>query len=91
MNGHSTSAYINRPNIHQLIRDNEDLIIIAAGTGKNITRSILIQIILDYETKGYESLPVNFLKHLIRFYGEVGKGIAARFTENLKQDFRTSS
>ena len=78
----STSSYINLSDICELIKHNEDFRVVDAKTEKDITRSVLVQIILDYEIKGYELLPVMFLKHLVRFYDASSKDIATHFLEN---------
>ena len=41
-----------------------------AKTGEDITRSVLTQIIFEEENKGTNLLPINFLRQLIRFYGD---------------------
>ena len=83
----STSSYINLSGICDLIKNNEDFIVIEANTEKDITRSVLVQIILDYETKGYEVLPVSFLKNLIWFYDASSKDVVTHFLENSSKFF----
>lgn len=78
----STSSYINLSGVCELIKRNEDFIVIDANSEKDITRSVLVQIILDYETKGYEVLPVDFLKNLINFYDASSKDVVTHFLEN---------
>jgi polyhydroxyalkanoate synthesis repressor PhaR len=83
----STSSYINLSNICEMIKNNEDFVVVDAKTEKNITRSVLVQIILDYETKGYELLPVEFLNNIIRFYDASSRDVATHFLENAKKFF----
>jgi polyhydroxyalkanoate synthesis repressor PhaR len=83
----STSTYINLSDICVLVKKNEDFIVIDAKTEKDITRTILVQIILDYEIKGYELLPVDFLNNVIRFYDAGSKDAAIHFLDNSKKFF----
>jgi polyhydroxyalkanoate synthesis repressor PhaR len=78
----STSSYINLSDVCKLVKNNEAFVIVDATSNKDITSAILVQIILDYETKGYELLPVDFLKHIIRFYDASSKDLATHFLEN---------
>src|SRR5258708_36242477 len=41
-----------------------------ARTGEDITRQVLAQIIFDEENKGQNLLRIQFLRQLIRFYGD---------------------
>jgi polyhydroxyalkanoate synthesis regulator protein len=53
-----------------------------AKTGEDITRSVLAQIIFEQENKeGQNLLPINFLRQLIRFYGDSMQMMVPRFLE----------
>ena len=41
-----------------------------AKTNEDITRSVLTQIIFEEESRGQNLLPIQFLRQLIRFYGD---------------------
>ena len=66
----STSSYVTLENLVKLVRDDKDFVVEDAKTGADLTHSILTQIIVDEEAKGQSLLPTNFLKQLIRFYGQ---------------------
>lgn len=66
----ATSSYVTLENLVQLVRDEKDFIVKDAKSGADLTHSILTQIIVDEEAKGQSLLPTNFLKQLIRFYGQ---------------------
>ena len=83
----STSSYINLSELCELIKNNEDFIVIEVATKKDITRNAVIQIILDYETKGYDLLPVEFLKNLVKFYDASSKDVLTYFLENSAKFF----
>lgn len=58
-----TSSYINIQEIVKLIREGRDIQVIDSKTKKDITRLVLLQIILD---EGQSLLPTPFLYQLIR-------------------------
>jgi polyhydroxyalkanoate synthesis repressor PhaR len=55
-----------------MVRDGEEFQVTDARTGEDITRSVLAQIIFEEESKqgAQNLLPSDFLKQLIRFYGD---------------------
>lgn len=64
-----TSAYVTLDDLAQMVKDEKDFVVVDAKSGKDLTHSVLTQIILDQEGKGQNLMPVNFLRQLIRFYG----------------------
>ena len=66
----ATSSYVTLEDLVALVRDDKDFEVKDAKTGTDLTHSILTQIIVDEEAKGQSLLPTNFLKQLIRFYGQ---------------------
>jgi len=83
----STSSYINLSGLCARIKNNEDFVVIEESTKRDITRSVVVQIILDYETKGYDLLPVEFLKNLVRFYDLSSKDAITHFLEHSSKFF----
>jgi polyhydroxyalkanoate synthesis repressor PhaR len=65
-----TSAYVTLEDLAAMVKSGEDFTVTDAKTGEDITRSVLTQIIFEQENKGPNLLPVNFLRQLIRFYGD---------------------
>ena len=53
-----------------MVKAGTDFLVYDAKTGEDITRSVLTQIIFEEENKGTNLLPINFLRQLIRFYGD---------------------
>jgi polyhydroxyalkanoate synthesis repressor PhaR len=57
--------------VADLVRQGTDLAIHENKSGKDITRSVLLHIIFERESKAEENLlPIAFLRQLIRFYGD---------------------
>ncbi|MEM6412533.1 MAG: polyhydroxyalkanoate synthesis repressor PhaR [Pseudomonadota bacterium] len=66
----STSTYVTLEHLSELVRKETDFEVRDAKTGEDLTRSVLTQIIFEQETKGNGALPTNFLRQLIKFYGD---------------------
>ena len=66
-----TSTYVTLEDLAVMVKAGEDFTVEDAKTGEDITRSVLAQIIFEQENKeGQNLLPINFLRQLIRFYGD---------------------
>jgi len=63
-----TSSYITQEDIVSLIKQDKSFKIRDVETKKDITSSILTQIVLDRETTGTNLIPEEFLKQIILFY-----------------------
>lgn len=66
----STSTYVTLDDLSAMVKSGTDFLVYDAKTGEDITRSVLTQIIFEEENKGTNLLPINFLRQLIRFYGD---------------------
>jgi polyhydroxyalkanoate synthesis repressor PhaR len=65
-----------------MVKSGEDFVVYDAKTGEDITRSVLTQIIFEQEHKeGQSLLPINFLRQLIRFYGDSMQMLVPRYLE----------
>ncbi len=65
-----TSTYVTLEDLANMLKKDEDFVVVDAKTGEDITRSVLTQIIFEQENKGQNLLPITFLRQLIRFYGD---------------------
>ena len=63
-----TSEYVTQEDIVDLIKKNQKFRIIDSESKKNITSSILLQIVLERENSGTNLVPEDFLKQIILFY-----------------------
>ena len=64
------SRYVALEDIRQLVMDGSHFRIVDAQGGEDITRSILLQIIVEQEEKGQPILSTRLLEQLIRYYGD---------------------
>lgn len=78
----ATSTYVTLEDLARMVKDGTDFIVYDAKTGEDITRSVLTQIIFEEENKGDNNLlPINFLRQLIRFYGDSMQGMVPGYLE----------
>ncbi|MEK7991875.1 MAG: polyhydroxyalkanoate synthesis repressor PhaR [Thiotrichaceae bacterium] len=75
------SSYITLDDIKTLVMGHVSFKIQDAKTGQDITRSILLQIILEQEEEGEPIFSSEVLEQLIRFYGDTLQGIVANYFE----------
>ena len=88
----STSAYITLGEVKQLALQRENVLVKDAKTGEDLTRSILLQIILEEEAAGIPMFSEAALANIIRFYGHAMQGHMGSYIEkNLQMftDFQT--
>ena len=77
-----TSTYVTLEDLATMVKQGEDFVVFDAKTGEEITRSVLAQIIFEQENKeGQNLLPINFLRQLIRFYGDSMQMLVPRYLE----------
>jgi polyhydroxyalkanoate synthesis repressor PhaR len=77
-----TSTYVTLEDLATMVKDGDDFVVYDAKTGEDITRSVLAQIIFEQENKeGQNLLPINFLRQLIRFYGDSMQMLVPRYLE----------
>ncbi len=65
--------------------DNESFVVRDAKTAEDLTRSILLQIILEEEANGSPMFTTPVLSHIIRFYGHAMQGMMGGYLEKNMQ------
>ena len=83
----TTSTYITLAEVKQLVMASENLVVRDATTGEDITRSILLQIILEEEAGGAPMFSEAVLANIIRFYGHAMQGFMGSYLEKNIQMF----
>jgi polyhydroxyalkanoate synthesis repressor PhaR len=66
----ATSCYVTLDHLCRMVKEGNDFVVYDARSGEDITRPVLTQIIFEEEGKGQNMLPIQFLRQLIRFYGD---------------------
>ena len=80
-----TSTYITLSEVRQLVMDAEPFSVCDAKTGEDLTRSILLQIILEQEANGSPMFTAPVLSNIIRFYGHTMQGFMGGYLEKNMQ------
>ena len=76
-----TSAYITLADVKKMVLEGDAFEVRDAKTGDELTRSILLQIILEEETGGVPMFSTQMLAQIIRFYGHAMQGIMGTWLE----------
>ncbi len=82
-----TSSYITLAEVKKLVMDNEVFVVRDAKTNDDLTRSILLQIILEEETAGVPIFTEQVLANIIRFYGHAMQDFMGSYLEKNVQIF----
>ncbi len=82
-----TSSYITLTDVKQLVLDNEEFTVVDAKTDEDLTRSILLQIILEEEANGSPMFSSGALSQIIRYYGHAMQGMMGSYLEKNIQAF----
>ena len=82
-----TSTYITVVDVKQLVLDREVFKVVDAKTNDDLTRAILLQIILEEESGGKPIFSEMVLSNIIRFYGHAMQGMMGMYLEKNVQAF----
>ena len=82
-----TSAYITLADVKEMVLSGEAFEVRDAKSGEDLTRSILLQIILEEEAGGAPMFSEAALANLIRFYGHAMQGFMGSYLEKNVQAF----
>lgn len=81
------SAYITLVDVKQMVLNHEGFTIVDAKSGEDLTRSVLLQIILEEEAGGAPMFTADLLSQMIRFYGNAMQGVMGRYLEGNLRSF----
>jgi polyhydroxyalkanoate synthesis repressor PhaR len=76
-----TSTYITLAEVKQLVLGYKEFQVQDAKTGEDLTRSILLQIILEEESGGVPMFSTPMLANIIRYYGHAMQGLMGSYLE----------
>ena len=83
----ASSNYVALADIKQLVMQNTPFRVMDAKSGEDLTRTILLQIILEHESEGAPILTEQVLVSIIRFYGHSMQGFMGSYLEKNVQTF----
>jgi polyhydroxyalkanoate synthesis repressor PhaR len=76
-----TSTYITLAEVKELVLGYKDFLVQDAKSGEDLTRSILLQIILEEESGGVPMFSSDMLANIIRYYGHAMQGMMGSYLE----------
>jgi len=82
-----SSSYITLADVKQMVLDGQEFEVRDAKSGDDLTRSILLQIILEEESAGAPMFSTQSLAQIIRFYGHAMQGVMGNYLEQNLQTF----
>lgn len=82
-----TSSYITLADVKKLVLENVEFKVEDAKSKEDLTRSILLQIILEEESAGEPMFSSDSLSQIIRFYGNAMQGMMGSYLEKNIQTF----
>jgi polyhydroxyalkanoate synthesis repressor PhaR len=84
----ASSSYVTLEHLAEMVREGVDFVVYDAKTNEDLTRSVLTQIIFEEENRGSQNLlPLQFLRQLIRFYGDSMQALLPSYLEMSLEGF----
>ncbi len=82
----STSRYITIDDLSEMVKRDHNFKVIDVKSNDDLTRITLTQIVLDHEMKGYNLLPLELIKQIIKFCDHpLNKSFTDYLTHSLEQ------
>jgi polyhydroxyalkanoate synthesis repressor PhaR len=85
-----TSQYINQDQVAQLVLDGHDVRVIDAATGKDLTRMILAQIVLEDAKTPDSIFPLDVLRQMILASGKATQENALRYMKAMMDMYQNA-
>ncbi len=83
-----TSSYITLADVKQMVLKQEEFQVLDAKSNEDLTRQILLQIILDEESSGMPMFSSDLLSQMIRSYGSAMQGFMGSYLEKNLEGFQ---
>ena len=76
-----SSSYVTLEHLSDMVKKGVDFVVYDARTNEDITRQVLTQIIFEAENSGQNLLPIQFLRQLIKLYGNQIQALVPGYLE----------
>src|SRR4026209_2329695 len=83
-----TSSYITLADVKQMVLKQEEFQVVDAKSGDDMTRQLLLQIILEEESGGVPMFTSDLLSQMIRSYGNAMQGMMGSYLERNMKAFQ---
>lgn len=81
----ATASFVKLDDLHRMVKEGELFVVRDEKTGRDITASVLAQIIAEEETRGHSVLPHAYLRQVLKAYSEgVGPQLAAYLERSME-------
>ena len=81
----ATASFVRLDDLHRMVKDGEPFVVRDEKTGRDITASILAQIVAEEETRGNSVLPHEYLRQVLKAYSDgVGPQLAAYLERSME-------
>ena len=81
----ATASFVRLDDLHRMVKDGELFVVRDEKTGRDITASILAQIVAEEETRGNSVLPHEYLRQVLKAYSDgVGPQLAAYLERSME-------
>ncbi len=81
------SAYVTLEDIYEMVKEEYDFVVLDAKSGKNLTKQVLIQIIVEKDSKTNSLFTLPFLKKLISLYDDNLQSLVPDYLEKSINNF----
>lgn len=79
-----TAKFVTLDDLHNMVKRGEGFVVQDAKTKRDITCSVLAQIIAEEETKGHNMLPQNYLRQVLQAYSDgIGPQLGAYLEQSI--------
>ena len=86
----ATSQYINQDQVAQLVRDGQDVRVVDAATGEDLTRLILAQIVVEDAKAADSVFPLDVLRQMIVASGRATQESALRYMKAMMEMYQNA-
>jgi polyhydroxyalkanoate synthesis repressor PhaR len=73
--------FVNLGDVHRMLLEGETIRVVEAESGEDVTRAVLLQIIVERETGAERLLSNELLESIVRFYGGMMQEMMARYLD----------
>ena len=81
----ATASFVRLDDLHRMVKDGEFFVVRDEKTGRDITASVLAQIVAEEETRGNSVLPHDYLRQVLKACSEgVGPQLAAYLERSME-------
>jgi polyhydroxyalkanoate synthesis repressor PhaR len=86
----ATSRYVNLDEVAEMIRQGENVQVVDASTGEDLTRLILTQIIVDHAKTQNSTFPLEMLREMVVATGMLGQNSMLKYMKDMAETYQSA-